>query len=211
MKNRIFLIASVILFSFSASAQNARAILDKASNAYNMAVGMNINFTLETKDIKSKQTYSYDGKAAMKGDKFKIEIPDGVTWFDGKTQWVYLKDAEEVNVSSPTSDELQGISPIGILNSYKSGFSLTYKGEEKVNGKTAQVVEMKSTRKGAEITKITVSIDKASNIFSKIVVDNSTGYQNILKVKNYKMGNIPDPTFSFNKKDYPKAEIVDLR
>lgn len=46
----------------------------------------------------------------MKGNKFKIEIPDAITWFDGTTQWVYIKDTDEVNITNPTGDELQAIS-----------------------------------------------------------------------------------------------------
>ena len=148
----------------------------------------------------------------MKGDKFKIEIPDAITWFDGKIQWVYVKDTEEVNISNPTGAELQGISPSMLFSIYKKGYNLSYKGEKRIGGKTVLEIELIPQKKNADITKILLQIDKASNVFSKITLTDKAGIQNILSIKSYQTGtNIPDATFSFNKKDYPSAEIVDLR
>lgn len=203
----------ILFFSLvaSATAQNARGVLDKAYAAYTKAGGITANFTLQTKDVKAKNTYSYDGTASMKGDKFKLVIPDGTTWFDGKTQWVYLTDTDEVNVSNPTAQELQGISPAALFAIYKSGFNLTTKASETVNGKLTTVVEMIPQKKNANLTKVTVWIDKSTNIFSRITVDNTNGLQNVLTIKKYQAANLPDATFVFNKRDYPKVEIIDLR
>ena len=212
MKSRLFAFALFIALASLVSAQSARTILDKASEAYNKAGSVTVNFTLDAKDIKAKNTYSYDGKAYMKGNKFKIEIPDAITWFDGTTQWVYVKDTEEVNISNPSGEELQGISPSALFGIYKKGYNLSYKGERRSGGKVLQQVELTPQKKGADITKILVEIDKTTNIFSTITLTDKSGIQNILSIKNYQTGNnIPETTFTFNKKDYPKAEIVDLR
>ncbi len=212
MKTRLFTLITLFTFILSASAQDARSILDKASEAYSKAGAVTVTFTLDSKDTKAKTTYSYDGKAFMKGDKFKLEIPDAVTWFDGTTQWVYVKDTEEVNISNPTGEELQGISPSVLFSIYKKGYNLTYKGEKKLGGKTVQEVELAPQKKNADIAKIVVQIDKASNTFHKISLTDKVGMLNSLTINSYQTGgNIPDSTFSFNKKEYPRAEIVDLR
>ena len=212
MKIKLFTFLSAILFACSITAQDARAILDKASDTYNKSGAVTAKFTLDAKDTKAKTTYSYDGTAYMKGDKFKIEIPDAITWFDGKTQWVYVKDTEEVNISSPTGDELQAISPSVLFNIYKKGFNLTYKGEKKSSGKSLYQIELTPQKKGSEFTKIMVEINKATNLFSKITAIDKSGLENILTIKSYQTGvNLADATFQFNKNDYPQAEIVDLR
>lgn len=211
MKLKLFILVFLCL-SVTTHAQNARAILDKASAAYNNAGGISASFTLDIKDTKKQQTYSSDGKAWLKGNKFKFETPDGITWFDGKTQWVYIKDSDEVNITTPTGQELQAISPSAIFNMYKSGFSLTYKGEKIVKGKAVLEVDMIPQRKGQEITKITVQIDKSTNIFSSITMIDKSGIQNILTISKIQTGaNISDITFVFNKKDFPTAEMIDLR
>lgn len=211
MKTKLFTLLILAVFTISLSAQNARAILDKASDAYNKAGAVTASFTLDIKDQKANQN-SFDGKVSMKGNKFKIEIPDAITWFDGTTQWVYIKDTEEVNISNPTGEELQAISPSVLFSIYKKGFNLSYKGAKKANGKTVDEIELIPQKKGGEFTKIVVEVDQANNLFSKITVTDRSGLQNVVTIRNYQKGAaINDSIFQFNKNDYPRVEIVDLR
>lgn len=211
MKTKLFTLFILTISAMSISGQNARAILDKASEAYNKTGAVTANFTLDTKDLKAKQTYSYDGRVSMKGNKFKIEIPDAITWFDGTTQWVYVKDTEEVNISNPTGEELQAISPSVLFSIYKKGFKLMHKGVKRINGKTVDEIELIPQKKGGEFTKIIVEVDQANNLFSKITITDKAGLQNIVTIKNYQKGTLADNLFQFNKNEYPRAEIVDLR
>lgn len=212
MRAKLFTLTLFITIASLANAQDARTILDKASETYNAAGALIANFTLDMKDVKSGSVNSYDGKAYMKGDKFKIEIPDAITWFDGTTQWTYVKDSEEVNISSPTGEELQAISPSALFNIYKKGFNLSYKGEKKFAEKTLLEVELTPQKKGGDFTKIIVQIDKASNIFHKITLIDKSGLENLLTIKSYQTDkNLSESLFKFEKKDFPNAEIIDLR
>lgn len=49
------------------------------------------------------------GVIELKGEKFVLKTDDGITWFDGKTQWSYLRSSDEVNISNPTGTELQAL------------------------------------------------------------------------------------------------------
>ncbi len=212
MKLKLLILSLLIPFLGIEAQNNARTILDKASAAYTKAGSLTANFTVDSKEIKTKSTYSLDGVAYMKGDKFKIDIPDATTWFDGKTQWVYVKDTEEVNISEPTAEELQGISPSSVFNIYKKGFDLTYKGEKHLTGKTFLEVELTPQSKSSGYTKIVVLIDKVTNIFYQITLSDKSGYENVLTIKKMQTGtNLPDKTFTFNKQEYPQAEVIDLR
>lgn len=212
MKTKLFTLILLATSTLLASAQDARTILDKASETYNKAGAVIASFTLDSKDPKTGSIHSYDGKAYMKGDKFKIEIPDAITWFDGTTQWVYVKDTEEVNITSPTGEELQAISPSVLFNIYKKGFKLSYKGEKKAAGKVLYEVELTPEKKGGDFTKIIIQIDKVSNIFYKVRLIDKAGLENELTIKNYQTDkNLPDNTFQFDKKDYPRVDIIDLR
>ncbi|WP_108821582.1 outer membrane lipoprotein carrier protein LolA [Dysgonomonas sp. Marseille-P4361] len=212
MKTKLTLITFLVACTSILSAQNARTILDNASEAYQKAGGIIATFTLESRDTKAKDTYSYDGTAHMKEDKFKIEIPDAITWFDGATQWVYIKDTDEVNISSPTGEELQSISPSVLFNIYKKGFNLSYKGEKRSAGKLVHEIELTPQKKTGDFTKIVVQINKANNIFHRITLTDKNGLENTLTIVKYQTRNaLADDTFKFNKVDYPSAEIIDLR
>lgn len=201
-----------LLCVFGLSAQNAKDILDKANLAYNKAGGITASFTVNTEDVKGKTVYSQDGKAYLKGNKFKIDVPDGITWFDGKTQWVYAKGSDEVNVSNPTGEELAGVSPSVLLSLYKAGFKLNYKGEKKEKAKTVYIVELIPLGKKTEFSKMIVTIDKATNIFTSVSTYGKDGVDNHLIINKIQTGvSLADNIFIFNKKEYPGVEVIDLR
>ena len=97
-------------------AQSARSILDKAAATVSNASGVEASFQMITKQGTTS------GQIAVKGSKFHATTPDASVWFDGKTQWTYMKGNEEVNVSNPTEAELQAINPYNFINIYKKGF-----------------------------------------------------------------------------------------
>lgn len=194
-----------------AAAQDARQILDKANEAYNKAGGIHAVFTVNVEEVKQKVVHSQDGQAYLKGNKFKIDVPDGITWFDGKTQWVYAKGGDEVNVSNPTGDELAGVSPSVLLNIYKTGFKLSYKGEKKEGAKTVLVIDL-IPAKVKDYNKMTVTLDKSTYLFTSVSLYGTNGINNYLKIRKLQAGvNLPDATFIFNKKEYPNVETIDLR
>lgn len=211
MRARLFILFSIVSLGILYS-QNASDILAKVSNAYSENSGYVLTFTLNSEDVASKTTYSHDGKAYIKGNKFKIDVPDGVTWFDGKTQWIYLEESEEVNVTSPTGEELMAISPVALLNMYKKGFKLSYKGEVKDKGKAVYIIDMIPQKKGGDITKITLKVDKVSSLFTEITIKDKNGINNSLIIRKSEKGsNLLDSFFVFNKKNYPNVEVIDLR
>lgn len=192
-------------------AQDARQILDKASDAYNKAGGIHAVFTVNTEDVKQKVIHSQDGQAYLKGNMFKIDVPEGITWFDGKTQWVYAKGSDEVNMSTPTGDELAGVSPSVLLSIYKTGFKLNYKGEKKEGTKTVLVVDLVPV-KVKEYSKMTVTLDKSTYLFTSVSLFGTDGINNQLKIRKMQTGmNLASSTFSFSKKEYPNVDIIDLR
>lgn len=212
MKRIYFALAFSLIFITSVLAQDARAILDKASASYNSSGIIVAKFTLDAKDIKANQTFSQDGTAYMKGDKFKIEIPDAITWFDGKTQWIYLKGNEEVNITNPTGAELQAISPSILFSIYKQGFDIKHKGDKVVKGQNITEIELTAQQNKSDLTKIIVEINKANNHFTKIRLYDKNGMENTLTINSYAPNqNLADHIFTFNKKDFPDAEVIDLR
>lgn len=206
---------TILLFCASlgmAMAQNARNILDTASEAFNKAGGLTAGFIMNSKELKSNTIYSYDGRVWMKGERFKIDMPEMTNWYDGNTQWVYIKETEEVNITTPSDEELQSMSPSVLFSVYKKGFKLIYKGEQAVDGKTNQVVDLLPEAKHSSVKKLTVYIEKSSKFPSKLVMLDDNGYENTIFIKGLKANQaIDDSTFVFEAKAYPGVEVIDLR
>ncbi len=74
MRARLFILFSIVSLGILYS-QNASDILAKVSNAYSENSGYVLIFTLNSEDVASKTTYSHDGKAYIKGNKFKMVNP----------------------------------------------------------------------------------------------------------------------------------------
>jgi Outer membrane lipoprotein-sorting protein len=215
MKKQVVLVLGFIISIFSLSAQQnpkAVAVLDEAHAAYEKAGGISADFTVKVTNNKAKQNESYSGKVLMKSNKFKYTSEEVEMWFDGKNQWVLNKESDEVNLSTPTASELEAINPSVLFQIYKRGYTCKYSGEKKVGGKSVEVVDLVPVNTKKEIEKITVQIDKNQHTLTSIFIQNKNQSSQLITIKNYKSGlNHADNLFVFNKKQYPKAEVIDLR
>ena len=120
MKKIAWITMMLLLCCVGAKAESAKSILDKAAATVSNPGGVQANFQMI-----SKQFGNTSGSISIKGKKFHASTPQAIIWFDGKTQWTYMKNNDEVNVSNPTEEELQAINPYNFINIYKKGFKLS--------------------------------------------------------------------------------------
>lgn len=194
------------------TAADARTVLDKAYSAYENSKGINILFTITTTGQDGTKYPPQKGSAQVKGNKFKIETSTINTWFDGKTQWVLMKEMNEVNISYPSNEELATISPLALLSMYKTGFTLNPPVSKTVNGKSALVIEMVPTGNKSDFKKISVAIDARDSSVVQVDITLKDGMRNRIDVNSYNTNfNYSDAEFLFNIDQHKGVEIVDLR
>lgn len=215
MNRKIALFLGLIISVLSLSAQHnpkAVAALDLAHEAFNRAGGITADFTVNISNKKSKQSDSYNGKVWMKGRKFKYSSPDAEMWFDGRNQWVMNNGTDEVNLSNPSESELEAINPSVLFQIYNKGYVCKYAGEKSVKGKMIETVDLIPSKTKTDVSRITVQIDKKSHTLVSIFIQNKNQINQQILIQNYRSGlSHPDNLFVFNKKQYPKAEVIDLR
>lgn len=200
MKKNIIIMLAMVAFCSCAMAQPAKAVLDKVAAVVSNKGGVSANFS-----ISSNQYGNASGTIAIKGRKFKTSTQSSTVWFDGKTQWTYMKRSNEVNVNTPTEGELQAINPYNFINKYRSGFTF----QMKTIGNNHQI-HLTSTSKTRQIQEMYITVNKSSYVPSQIKMRQGSTWSTII-IRNFKKANIGDATFKFNPKDYPEAEIIDLR
>jgi outer membrane lipoprotein-sorting protein len=190
----------------------AKDLLDKSSEIFTRSAGISAFFTFNIKNVRAKTAESFDGTILMKGDKFFLSTPEADAWFDGKTQWVYLKNNQEVNISEPTKEELQLMTPAILFRIYKKDFNYKYVGERTdIKGFPVYELELIPQKK-TDIKKIIVQVDKKNNLPVSIVILNKNEINNNIYINKYQTGqNYSDDTFVFDKKKYSGVEIIDLR
>ena len=183
-----------------AHAESAKRILDKAAATVSNPDGVQAHFQMI-----SKQFGSTNGDIAIKGSKFHATTPDATIWFDGKTQWTYVKGNDEVNISNPTEAQLQAINPYNFINIYKKGFKLSSK---KVDN--SYEVHLVSTDKSRKIQEMYIIVDSKSYHPTHVKMKQKDKWSTII-ISQLKTATLSDNLFQFNSKDFPKAEIIDLR
>lgn len=215
MMKRNILTTAALLFAFVISAQGpveAKAILDKAYNAYEASQGIILSFTFTSMEADGTTYMAQSGKAFIKSNRFKLEMEAMDIWFDGETQWVWMKEVDEVNISNPTGQEIAAISPLALLGMYKNGYNLKAPRPQTVNGKNVYVVEMIPANSNKEFKVVTAAIEKNSHTLVQVILTMSNGMTNKIDITDYNANHkFSDTRFRFDKSAHPEAEIIDLR
>ena len=190
----------------------AKAVLDRTADAFRKAGGVKADFVVKAV-TNGLAEGAENGTIQLKGEKFVLKTSDVVTWFDGKTQWSYVAKNDEVNVSSPTQEELQQINPYTFLYMYQKGFSYELGTTKTFRGKAVWEVILTAKDKKQELERITLFVTKDTYEPLYILLQ-QRGQQtrNEITVTSYQTRqNYADSVFAFDRKQYPGAEIIDLR
>lgn len=202
MKKTIMLMLATALMGLCAQAQNAtkaRQVLDKTAAIVGNKGGASANFTI--KGAKA----STSGKISIKGSKFTATTPEATVWYDGKTQWTYMKNTEEVNISTPTEAQQAQMNPYKFITMYKSGYTLGMK-----NVASGYEVHLTSQDKKRGIQEMYITVNNKTYLPSTVRLFNGKNWTTIT-ISNFKASNLNDAIFTFNSKDFPQAEVIDLR
>ena len=193
------LLALVSTLSYGQNASQARSILDKAASVIGRKGGATANFSISGKYGNSS------GTIAIKGNKFRATTPDAIVWYDGKTEWTYIKKNEEVNVSTPTEAQQQAMNPYKFITIYKNGFNLSM-----TSTASDHNIHLVAQNQSRTIKEMYIIVDKRTNLPKQVKMRQQNGWSTI-NISNFKAVNQSDAAFRFNSKDFPHAEVIDLR
>lgn len=200
---KFFLVSLLMVACICTYAQNAtqaRKVLDKTASIIGRKGGASANFK-----ISSAKIGATSGTIAIKGNKFHARTPQAIVWFDGKTQWSYMKSTEEVNVTTPNEAQQMAMNPYQFINIYKQEYKLgmTTKGNSYNVHLTAQ-----NTKRSAQ--ELYILIDKKSYRPTQVKMREGKTWTTI-SISNFQAKDQADGVFVFKSKDFPDAEVIDLR
>ena len=198
------LLVSLLLFTtICISAQNAteaRKILDKTASVIGRKGGASASFK-----ISSAKIGSTSGTIAIKGNKFHARTPQAIVWFNGKTQWSYMKSTDEVNISTPTEAQQMSMNPYKFINMYKQGYTLSMnKSGQNYN------VHLVAQNKQRTVQEMYILVNAKTYTPSQVKMREGQTWTTIT-ISSFQAKNQPDAIFAFKAKDFPTAEVVDLR
>ena len=199
---KTLLLNMLLLFCMGVFAQNsqqAMKVLNKTAAVVGRKGGAQADFT-----VSGKKTGTQTGTIAIKGNMFQARTKKAIIWYNGKTQWSYLKMTNEVNISTPNEAKRMSMNPYTFISMYKNGYnlSMTTKGRN-------YVVHMVAQNQKRSVPEAYITISKS---YKPSVVRMRQGNDwTTIYVNNFVAKNQPNSKFTFNAKDFPKADVIDLR
>ena len=182
----------------------ARDVMRRTVDAFRRAGGIRATFLVHSSEGNTS------GTIQLKGEKFVLEAGGMTTWFDGRTQWTYLSSSDEVNISEPTPAELQTLNPYAWLSLYDQGYAL-----QLLAGGTSNVyqVQMTATSSETPIEKLLVWIKKDTLLPSRVSLTLAGSFEpTVITIRDCRVKqDYADSFFTFDRRAYPTAEIIDLR
>ena len=215
MKKLVGLLICLVSFGFSAQAQGeakAQVILDAMSKKYKDMPAFKAKFSFSLVNPQAKVKETSEGDIMVKGAKFHLKMGNQEIFNNGTTVWTYLKDVNEVNISSYEPEENE-VTPTKIYTLYKKGYKYHFLEEKVYNGVVYDVIELNPEDiKKSKFFKIKIEVSKADksvrswNIFEK----NGSVYTYMIKsfTPNLKL---EDAYFNFDKSKYANVQVEDLR
>lgn len=213
MKKSILAILLLVSVKTVSAQYDAKAleILEAMSKKYRAIPSFEANISYTLTNETEKINEEFKGKITVKGEKFRLALPEQEVINNGITVWTYLPEAKEVNIDNfdPKSDEP---APSKFYDMYKTGFKYLFLKDETVSGVPCEVIDLVPEKKDAQFFKVRMNISKKDkSVQSWTMFDkggNKYKYTITKFVPNVK---VDDTFFAFDLKKYPNVEVVDLR
>ena len=200
------------LISLAANSQNdaeAIRILDKFSSIALGAPSVSMKFTMHTIDQLEGTNDSTSGSIIFSKDRYRLDTPDNMIWFNGETSWSYLPSEKEVTIAKPDKKENSFMSkPSVIFSVYKKGYKVRLV-EEKQG---SYLIDLYPEDINSDHIRIRLSIGKPMLDLKSLEYKYKNGVTALLTVKEYDLKQLPgNSEFTFSPDKYKGVEIIDMR
>lgn len=209
--SRILLFCATLLLANAqvAQAQNGTAALDRVVEKIRRSGDLSAAFTLTVYNALNEPVDKQSGTIKLSGDKFYWTTPAMTVWYNGQLQWAYVKASEEVNLTEPIPAEIASINPYTLITTYKQNFNVK---ALKAKNSQQRVAELTPKKKGTQIDRVVLTVNASNWMPQSFQIYYSDRTHSTIALSRLVTGqNFSDATFVFDKKQYPKAEVIDLR
>ena len=212
------LFTAVILITvvFAQAQQDAKAkgILDQVSAKTRSYKSISADFSFSMVNKAMSINEKNDGSIKLKGQKYLVDLPGaGIKIYsDGKTNWNYMKQGNQVTISTIDKDSGELMDPTSLFTIYERGFTSKFIAEKNVGGTPVYQIELFPDKKEYDVSKISIEINKNTMMIQSAQLSGNDGNMYGIIVKKMETNKeFPDAEFAFDAKKFPDVEIIDLR
>ena len=196
--------------TFSQAKKNPEEILKQVSEKTKSFSSIRISFTYNMDNPSAKVHESETGVLLVKGDKYRLDIAGQKVISDSKTSWTYIAEANEVQINTVEEDE-NALTPTRLLTSYSEDYKSRLVNEKTKDGRIQYVIELKPNA-DKTFTTVELYIDKELFRITRIAIQDKSGNTFTYLVNKFEPNvAVQETDFTFNAKDYPGVEVIDMR
>jgi outer membrane lipoprotein carrier protein len=199
----------IISQSFSQSDKEAIKVLDAFSAKAANAPSVSMKFNLVTVNQAESTTDTLTGSVILSKDKYRLDLPDNIIFYNGETSWSFLPAEKEVTITkADKKDNSFQNKPSAIFSMYKSGYKSRLV-EEKT---TSYIIDLYPEDLKSDLLRIRLSINKPQLNLMTLEYKRKDGITNTLFVLDYDLKQKPlNEIFVFQTAKYKDVEVVDMR
>ena len=205
MKKSILILICYPFFIFSQD-NKAKSILDLLSNKTKSYSSIKAEFTNTFSNTITDLNESQSGTIYLKENAYKLELESQIIISDGETNWIYLIDEEEVNITE-IDDEENELNPSKIFTIYEDGYNYKFINE----GSNVYQINL-IPKESSPFSKVELFINKHKMQISSFNMIDKQGSNYKYTIDSFETNiELNNDFFIFNTKEYPEVEVIDLR
>ncbi len=211
-----FLILFAFIFSqssntFAQKDPKAKTVLDAVKARYQAISAFKANFVYTMESKTAGVAESFTGEITIKGGKFYLKLPKQHIITDKQSQWTYIQESNEVNLTNYEPDP-NDITPEKIYTIYESGYDYAYMEEKVEQGKKYHIIDLKPLNKNAQFFKIRLKIVQETNSIKSWELFERNANRYLYTINKFSTVDVKDSYFKYNASKYSsKPKVNDLR
>jgi len=205
----IFILLILNIYAY-AQDEKSNEILQQLSANTKAYKTIDVDFNFKFENITQEISENQKGNIKINANKFRLELNQQIIISDDTTQWIYLKESNELQIMEYDSlDDM--ISPNKLFTIYEKGYKNNYvelKTEKEIK---LHIIDLFPIESNA-FKKIQLQINSEKiQLYNIILFDKNGGSFTYLITKFATNSSLDDNLFKFNSEEYLGIEIIDLR
>ena len=200
-----------VVTSTAQNADKAKKLLDEVTTKAKSYKNITIDFSYSLQNIKENIKQDSKGKVVMQGNMYNLNFMNVTKIFDGKKIYTISPDDEEITISKLEDSDEKAVTPNKLLSFFQTGYKYSWDIQQKIKGKTIQLIKLIPTDAKSTQKELLVGIDTKTKQLYNVLEIGKNGTRTTLTVLSYKTNQkISATTFVFNKAKYPNYFINNI-
>jgi outer membrane lipoprotein carrier protein len=212
MRFTLLCFSFILLSAIKVYGQNdnvALKILDKFSSGALGAPSVSMQFDLVKSDQMANTLDTLKGSIILSKDKYRLDLKDNISWFNGETNWSYLIAEKEVTITrADKKDNSFQNRPSAIFSMYKKDYKCRLI-EEKAD---AYIIDLYPDDIKNDLIRVRLCIGKSKLDLRSFEYKKKDGIVITINVRDFNLQQKPEPgTFAFQAEKFKGVEVIDMR